>query len=109
MSQVMLKITPLCEGELDVLGFIYHLCVEQTAQVKGSESPQPSSSKTSLPSLNISSRDTLYQRHQHSLSEGVQVDTPERVALPSPGTLERNKVPHLKGVQISGRKHGNCI
>lgn len=76
MSQVMLKITPLCEGELDVLGFIYHLCVEQTAQVKGSESPQPSSSKTSLPSLNISSRDTLYQRHQHSLAEGVQVDTP---------------------------------
>lgn len=80
-QQVILSITPLCEGELDVLGVIYHLCVDQTAQVKGSESPQPPSSKTSLPSLNISSRDPLYQRHQHSLAEGVQVDTPEVVPL----------------------------
>lgn len=84
MPQVMLKITPLCEGELDVLGFIYHLCVEQTAQVKGSESPQPSSSKTSLPSLNISSRDTLYHRHQHSLAEGVQVETLLRELVQTP-------------------------
>ena len=52
-SQVSLKITPQSEGELDVLGFIYHVCVEQKGQVKkGSESPsQQSGSRTTLPAL----------------------------------------------------------
>lgn len=72
----MLRVTPLREGELDVLGFIYHLCVEQGGQVKGSESPP--ASRASLPSLSVSSRDTLYQKQQnigvqHSLAQGVQV------------------------------------
>ena len=74
----MLRVTPLREGELDVLGFIYNLCVEPGAPVKGSESPQTASSRADLPSLTISSKDSLYQRHQssgvqHSLAEGVQV------------------------------------
>ena len=63
-----------------MLGFIYHVCVEQKGQVKkGSESPsQQSGSRTTLPSLAVSSRDSLYQqqqnlRVQHSLAEGVQV------------------------------------
>ena len=76
--QVMLRVTPLREGELDVLGFIYNLCVEPGAPVKGSESPQTASCRANLPSLTISSKDSLYQRHkssgvQHSLAEGVQV------------------------------------
>ena len=74
---MVLRVTPLCEGELDILGFIYHLCVEQGGQVKGSESP--SASRASLPTLSVSSKDTLYQRQQnigvqHSLVQGVQVN-----------------------------------
>lgn len=86
LVQVVLRITPLCEGELTVLGFIYHLCVDyegtqqqqrQSSSKKGSESPGRTSQ---LPSLTVSSKDTLYQKQQNykvqqSLAEGVQVYT----------------------------------
>lgn len=74
----MLRITPLQEGELDILGFIYHLCVEPEMVGKTSVSPSMTGSRLSLPSMSISSGDSLYQQHyssevQHSLEEGIQV------------------------------------
>lgn len=71
-----LHITPLKEGDLEVLGFIYNLCVDITQQ-KGSDSPVQPGSRTNLPSLTVSSRDSLYQKHQGTgiqgiLAEGVQ-------------------------------------
>ena len=89
LLQVVLRLTPLCEGEIDVLGIIFHLCVDQPLPSspsspsspslggRGSESPGPPG-RTSLPSLSVSGRDGLFQRQQNlrvqqSLAEGVQV------------------------------------
>ena len=75
-TQVTLRVTPLREGDLEVLGFVYNLCVD-TSQQKGSDSPLQPASRPNVPSMAISSRDSLYQKHQGSgvqmnLAEGVQ-------------------------------------
>ena len=98
----MLQITPLQEGELRVQGIVYNLCVEPSSAQKGSESPRVSSSSSSsslratLPSLAISSRDALYQRHQGndvqaSLSEGVQGRLEFRVRGPRLNSTKEEK------------------
>ena len=56
-----MNITPLKEGELEVLGFVYNLCVDSSQQ-KGATSPIPSSaSKANLLSMSVNSRESLYQ------------------------------------------------
>ena len=84
--QLTLHITPLKEGDLEVLGFVYNLCVD-TTQLKGSESPIQTSIRTNLPSLSFSSRDSLYQKHQSRgvqeiLAEGVQGKVEIRIQGP---------------------------
>ena len=70
-------ITPLREGELEVVGFIYNLCVDKT-HPGGSASPIPSSSsRSNLLSMSVNSRESLYQVTQGAgvqaiLTEGVQ-------------------------------------
>ena len=59
--QITVPITPLREGELEVLGFIYNLCVDGS-QSKGATSPLPtSSSRANLLSMSVNSRESLYQ------------------------------------------------
>ena len=76
MVQVVLRVTPRCEGELDVLGLIFHLCVDPSQSGRGSESPGPPG-RAGLPCVS-SGKDSVYQRQQNwrvpnSLTEGVQV------------------------------------
>ena len=76
-DQVTVYITPLREGELEVIGFIYNLCVDKT-HPQGSASPvSNSASRANLLSMSVNSRESLYQVTQGAgvqaiLTEGVQ-------------------------------------
>jgi len=58
--QVILHITPLSEGELQVTGFVFNLCVD-TSQ-SGSNSPlTPGNHRANSLTFSLTSRDVLYQ------------------------------------------------
>ena len=68
-------ITPLKEGTIEVVGVMYTLTV-QDAQLPG-DPPTPAGTRTILPSLNATAKDSIYERSmgasvQSVLSEGIQ-------------------------------------
>ena len=101
LSQVTLRLTPLREGDLEVLGFVYNLCVD-TSQQKGSDSPLQPASRPNVPSMAISSRDSLYQKHQGSgvqmtLADGVMGRVDIRICGPRLNNTKVEKASMMYG------------
>ena len=74
--QITVPITPLREGELEVVGFVYSLCIDGSQSKGGATSPLPSSSsRANLLSMSVNSRESLYQVQPLAVISCVKIRT----------------------------------